>query len=402
LSVTIGQELTCDAFNSDFELVERKGVGHPDTICDAIAETVSRRYSQYCLDRFGRVAHHWFDKVLLVGGDADIAFGRGTILVPYQVVVAGKCAFAVGDVPIPVQEIAQAAATEVLSSVLTGFDPATHLTLELRAVDSTGPGRSSLRYRPCGPEDLADPDDTPLVSNDSNILAAFSPLTELEQMVLFVERLLNGSGFKQQNQDVGWDIKVFGCRRGQTFQLLVNMPFLAGLVPDLAHYDRRKEEVVEVLRVAMAERFSHDITIRLNVADGNDKVYLTALGSVADTGDVGVTGRGNRSNGLITPMRPMSIEAPAGKNPLDHTGKLYGLAAQAIADSLATDLGARIEVFIHTAKGTPTFEPDDVLVNVDRAVDGAEAGHIHAVVDREIRRLPAHTRELITKGIELW
>ncbi|MFB6719665.1 methionine adenosyltransferase [Kribbella sp. NPDC056345] len=402
MSVSIGQELTCDAFSSDFELVERKGVGHPDTICDAISETVSRRYSQYCLDRFGRVAHHWFDKVLLVGGEADIAFGRGTIVVPYHIVVAGKCAFAVGDAQIPVQEIAHAAAVEVLSSVLTGFDPAAHLTLELRAVDSTGPGRSSSRYRPSGPEELADPDDTPLVSNDSNILAAFSPLTELEQMVLAAERFLNGAAFKQQNPDVGWDIKVFGRRHGRTFELLVNVPFLAAHIPDRAHYDRRKKELLDKLAVVLTERFDADITIRLNVADDHDKVYLTALGSVADTGDVGVTGRGNRSNGLITPMRPMSIEAPAGKNPLDHTGKLYGLSAQAIADVLAADLDARIEVFIHTAKGSPTSEPDDVVVNVDRAVDQDEARHIHAVIDREIQRLPVRSRELITKGIELW
>lgn len=35
--------------NDDFELVERKGVGHPDTICDAIAERASSDYSKYCM-----------------------------------------------------------------------------------------------------------------------------------------------------------------------------------------------------------------------------------------------------------------------------------------------------------------------------------------------------------------
>ena len=31
------------------ELVERKGLGHPDSICDALAEELSRSLSRYCL-----------------------------------------------------------------------------------------------------------------------------------------------------------------------------------------------------------------------------------------------------------------------------------------------------------------------------------------------------------------
>ena len=32
--------------NRDLELVERKGIGHPDSICDGIAESVSRALSR--------------------------------------------------------------------------------------------------------------------------------------------------------------------------------------------------------------------------------------------------------------------------------------------------------------------------------------------------------------------
>jgi S-adenosylmethionine synthetase len=35
------------------EVVERKGIGHPDTICDALAEEVSRALSRHYLQRFG-------------------------------------------------------------------------------------------------------------------------------------------------------------------------------------------------------------------------------------------------------------------------------------------------------------------------------------------------------------
>jgi S-adenosylmethionine synthetase len=36
------------------EIVERKGIGHPDSLCDGIAERISREYSAWCLDNLGR------------------------------------------------------------------------------------------------------------------------------------------------------------------------------------------------------------------------------------------------------------------------------------------------------------------------------------------------------------
>ncbi|MFB6215515.1 MAG: methionine adenosyltransferase, partial [Candidatus Aenigmatarchaeota archaeon] len=37
------------------ELVERKGVGHPDSISDGVAETVSRELCKEYRNRFGKV-----------------------------------------------------------------------------------------------------------------------------------------------------------------------------------------------------------------------------------------------------------------------------------------------------------------------------------------------------------
>ena len=53
-----------------FEIVERKGLGHPDTICDALTENLSRALSRVYLERFGAILHHNVDKVLLCGGAA--------------------------------------------------------------------------------------------------------------------------------------------------------------------------------------------------------------------------------------------------------------------------------------------------------------------------------------------
>jgi len=67
-------------------------------------------------------------------------------------------------------------------------------------------------------------------------------------------------------------------------------------------------------------------------------LYLTATGTSAEQGDDGQVGRGNRVNGLITPYRPMTLEAAAGKNPVSHVGKTYNIAARQICDKIVDDL----------------------------------------------------------------
>ena len=63
-------------------------------------------------------------------------------------------------------------------------------------------------------------------------------------------------------------------------------------------------------------------------------MYLTITGTSAEAGDDGEVGRGNRSNGLITPCRTMSLEAVCGKNPVNHVGKLYNIISTEIAQEI--------------------------------------------------------------------
>ena len=43
---------------NEIEVVERKGIGHPDSISDGIAEAVSRVLSQTYKEKAGHVLHH--------------------------------------------------------------------------------------------------------------------------------------------------------------------------------------------------------------------------------------------------------------------------------------------------------------------------------------------------------
>lgn len=387
----------------DFELVERKGVGHPDTICDAIAEIASKNYSKYCIKKFGNPAHHWFDKVMLIGGEADIEYGKGNILKPYTVIFAGKVSYFIGNEKIPVENILLDSASEVLENVLTGFDKSKHIIIENKLVDYQGAGRKSSRYRPQNSEVLPQLSNENLVSNDTNLVSAYAPLSILESIVLKVERYINGKEFKKINFDTGWDVKVFGTRKQDKYELLVNMPFLANHIESLEKYFLRKSEVEKNILDFLKKNFNVSIKLMMNATDRNGQAYLTALGSVADTGDVGVVGRGNRMNGLITPMRPMSIEAPAGKNPVDHTGKLYGVLANRIAEKVNKDLGIPVEVHIYTAKETKLIDPDKIIVKLAaNDINSTTVKSVKLRVESLVHSVGDISKTLIFEGITMW
>lgn len=394
--------LADEPFDVPYELVERKGVGHPDTMCDAIAERASRLYAQHCLDRFGRVAHHWFDKVLLFGGEADVDYGVGDLTVPYTVLFAGKGAYAVGDEPIPLEDILFRASADVLAEVTTGFDESRHLRVECRIVDHQGAGRGNSRYRPQSVDDLVEIGDPTLTSNDTNLLHGHAPLSALEALVLGVEQYVNGD-MKATHPNTGWDVKVFGSRRDREFRLVVNMPFLARCVQSLDDYFEQKAKAVDAIATYVTDAHGLTVDLLVNPTDRNGLPYLTALGSVADTGDVGVVGRGNRINGLITPMRPMSIEAPAGKNPLDHTGKLYGVLAQRLAERVHATIGHPAEVHIFTSKEAPLHSPDEVVVRLAGwTASGVDEATVSSIVADALADMAGLTREIIYDGIAMW
>lgn len=372
-------------------------------MCDAIAERASRYYARHCLDAFGAVAHHWFDKVLLFGGEADFTFGRGDLIRPYTVLFAGKAARACGDVPIPLTGILQQAAADVLTTVTTGFDPARHLVVEDRVVDHQGPGRGVQRYRPRGTQDLVALGAPGLTSNDANLLHGFAPLSPLERAVLELEQELTGASYKAANPDTGWDVKVLGSRRDGRFTVIVNMPFIAARVPTAKDYARRVEECSAFATSFVERLLGSGAEVVLNPADRGQRVYLTALGSVADTGDVGAVGRGNRANGLITPMRPMSIEAAAGKNPLDHTGKLYSVIARDLAAEIASRTGRSVETHVFTSKESPVELPDQVVVRIrDWEPAAGEAVAVRAQVAQAFENAGELTRRFIDEGVLMW
>jgi len=382
-----------------FELVERKGLGHPDTLCDAIAERASRAYAQHCEKTFGGVAHHWFDKVFLLGGESRIEFGYGALVKPITVVICGKAAVNVGGQDIPLHDLFAEASRSVLGSILTDFDPQQHLKLEVRVGDYKGPGQQSSRYRPSSVDELVKLPAVGAVSNDCNLCVGYAQLSRLELLVLRSERLLNAPSFKHDYPELGSDIKVFGVRSGSHVTLTLNLPFIASRTRNRAQYLERQENIRETLTRFLED---DDLTVTSNPEDASGRSYLTVTGTVADTGDIGAVGRGNRINGLISPLRPMSIEAAAGKNPIDHTGKLYGILANRLAATISNQVKASALVSIFTTKGRPLVDPDHLSVMLDSSFDDGTRASVMELGRTAVAKVSELSCELIREGIDLW
>lgn len=129
-------------------------------------------------------------------------------------------------------------------------------------------------------------------------------------------------------------------------------------------YVAKKSAACDLVLAFARERTHKNVTVSLNTADAphEGSLYLTVTGTSAEAGDDGEVGRGNRVNGLITPYRPMTLEAAAGKNPVTHVGKLYNILAGIIAARIVEELGnvEEAQCFLVSRIGHPIDEPQAV------------------------------------------
>lgn len=341
----------------EIEIVERKGLGHPDSLADGIADAISRTLCNYYLEEFGTVLHHNTDQVEIVGGRAYPKFGGGRILSPIYVLLSGRATTMVGDELVPVNKIAIHAAKEYFRNTLRNLDVDNDVVIDSRI----GQGSTDL-------VDVFRRKKNIPLANDTSFGVAFAPLSETERLVLETEKLMNSQKFKDRFPESGEDIKVMGLRENNTITLTIADAMVSKHIPDLDHYKSVKEEMQEEI-CRMAERITdRDVTVQINTADDYDRgsVYLTITGTSAEMGDDGSVGRGNRVNGLITPNRLMSLEAAAGKNPINHVGKIYNLLSNRIAEDIASAVEGIEEVYVKLLSqiGAPIDQPKAANVQI--------------------------------------
>lgn len=332
----------------DVELVERKGIGHPDSVADGIAEEVSRHLCKEYLKRYGCILHHNTDETQIVAGRSAPRFGGGEVISPVYILITGRATKFVGDDFVPTDVIAIKAAKEYLRRNILNLNVEEHVVIESRL----GEGSFDLKNI------FGRKKEIPL-SNDTSFGVGFAPLSETERIVLNVERKLMEHRFKEKA--IGEDVKVMGLRVKDKISLTIAGAIVSKYVSDLEEYKAVKEEIKNFVTDVASEFTEKKVEVEVNTGDDYSipSVYLTVTGTSMEMGDDGSVGRGNRCNGLITPGRPMSMEATSGKNPVNHIGKIYNLLANQIANDIVEAIDGIEEVYVRILSeiGKPINEP---------------------------------------------
>jgi S-adenosylmethionine synthetase len=160
---------------------------------------------------------------------------------------------------------------------------------------------------------------------------------------------------------IGQDIKIMGLRDGNNIVLTIACAVVDKYCADIGQYSECMEMLSSEISKVAQKKTKRKVAVHVNTADDikNNSVYLTVTGTSAEMGDDGSVGRGNRCNGLITPNRPMSMEATSGKNPINHIGKIYNLLSTQIANDCVAKVDGIDEMYIRLLSqiGQPIDRP---------------------------------------------
>jgi len=372
------------------EVVERKGLGHPDYICDSIMNQVSINLCREYLDRFGMIMHHNIDKGMLVAGEVKTKFEGGVTLKPMRIIFGDRATFEVEGEAVDVNTIAIDSAKQWINENLRFVNSdSIHYQVEL--------ARGSAELT-----DIFKRKESILGANDTSAAVGYAPMTPTETLVLETERYLNSRDFKKRFPESGEDIKVMGLREKNKIILTIADPLIDRFIGSESEYFTKKDELQEEIRSYVIEKTEFKPSIFLNTLDrqgrGMGGIYLTVTGTSAEDADSGQVGRGNRVNGIIPLNRPVSSEAAAGKNPVSHVGKIYNVLSHRIANEIYANVPDIKEVYVWLLSqiGEPIDQPKIAAAQVimERGTLDSVEKEVNEVIDKELANIQDFCMEL--------
>ena len=380
--------------DKEIEIVERKGIGHPDSISDGLGEAVSHALCQMYMDEFGGILHHNTDEVQITAGESDPHFGGGEILKPIDILLTGRGVHEYDGVKLPLERVAIDAAKEFLDKTIINLDVESDCVVQCKIGKGSG--------------DLVDVFSRKgaISSNDTSFGVGYAPFSEVENIVLKTENLLNSRAFKKQHPAIGEDIKVMGLRDKDDITLTIGCAMVSKYVDDRDAYFCIREELKDIVVDFASGLTNRNLDVYVNTADDDNKqdesgYYLTVSGTSAEMGDDGSVGRGNRANGLITPCRPMSMEATSGKNPINHVGKIYNLLSNKIANDVVENVEGvkQADLMILSQIGKPIDQPKAASTQIILE-DGYKLEdvnkNVETIVDKWLEDISVITEEVVS------
>ena len=378
-------------FKKRFEIVERKGIGHPDTICDLVMNQVSIDLSKLYLKETGAIQHHNMDKALLVAGQSESNFGGGKIIKPMKMILGDRATFDIGERKLPIGDLAIQTAKEWFEKNLR-FVNDEHVEYQVEI------GVTSKELQSIFENTRS------FAANDTSVLVGYAPFTETESIVLNTEQHINSKQFKDNFPESGEDVKVMGFRDANHVDLTIATAFVDKFISSENQYFQRKEEMLQEINEFLKKNYSMEITANMNCLDSKNRgmsgLYLTVLGTSADSADSGQVGRGNMASRVISPSRPAGSEATAGKNPVSHIGKIYNALSFKIANEIHTKVSGLDEVcvWMYNVIGRPVNDPKAVIVQptIVGQLQDAEKNQINEIVENNLQNIHEFCNELIS------
>jgi len=387
---------------NDFEIVERKGRGHPDTLSDRLAELLSRTYSKLTKENYGAILRHQFDKLSLMGGKCNVRFGGGNFRSPIRLLINGRATPKIGDKNIDFRDLLIHTAEKFLEKELRNFNFLTDCRVMWEntanstrgMIDSSHGGTSAIHhiFHPRSLKDL--PESTNPISNDTAVGCAWAPFTPLERLVLDIEKTLTSDETWAKYPWMGSDCKIMACRYKDEINLTVSIPQLSTHVHSVLEYKENYSTTLSIINSIIEKSQFKKFLLALNPGDNTDKemLYLRFTRSCIESGDEGQVSRGNRLGGVISSCRPFSIEGLSGKNPSYHAGKIYSVVAWDIAQKIFEQEGVPCEIFITSQIDRPLNNPAFIVVNSNTSIN---INTVRKIIEEKLANLNEVTDKLL-------
>ncbi|RQD81054.1 MAG: methionine adenosyltransferase [Methanocalculus sp. MSAO_Arc2] len=374
------------------ELVERKCIGHPDSIADGVAEAISRALCREYEEHCDGVLHHNTDQGEVVAGASKPSFGGGTIIRPIYLLLTGRATKYIGDCVIPTDSVAVEAARRYIAETIPTLNMDRDIIVDCRM----GEGSTDLSdvFRSSGNSPIPR-------ANDTSFGVGHAPFSEVEEIILAMNHEI-GSSLRPKNPMIGYDIKIMGLRNGDRMTFTIASAMVDRYCSGIDDYVNMTEVMKEQLESVARQHTSRKVEVAVNTADDikNESIFLTVNGTSAEMGDDGSVGRGNRVNGLITPHRPMSMEAASGKNPINHIGKIYNLLCTEIAQQACREVDGITEMYVRLLSqiGSPIDQPLIASVQIipqNGADFPAVSRDVEEIVNDRLANITDITRKVI-------
>lgn len=400
--------------NQEFEVVETKGKGHPDNICDTLAEKISANYSKYCLEHYRVILRHMIDKLSILGGGSKVKFNGGEMIAPIRVLVNGRFTDRYNDEKIDYMKIVD----ETIKNYFQELFPMINIEKDLLIIDNThhneGPGviynndnttkNERVKFFEATSIKDASRHNNHNRCNDTSTTVSYYPMSKLEITVLNIEQLLNSDNYKKLKPWVGNDIKVMGIRKERKVEITSCVPLISKYVKDLEDYKNKLNIIKKDIEKEIKKQFkNNEIIVYLNTRDNYEKndLYMTLTGSAIESGDEGIVGRGNRSRGVIPFSRNFSMEAACGKNPVYHTGKLFTAIGDIISKKIYEKYKVENTVYCTSKMGDSISKPWNISVELNKRISKEEIDDIKRMINEIIEKHSEITQNIINDKIKL-